>query len=111
MRSLSIAIAFGATGLSMLVGSSNARAATFNVPGFGEYDITTTQASDNENPTLLSSQPWYGSAINALTFSQTVGSSLGTPNSAVTVVGPFFSYTSGGAYAYFPGTSLSVTSI
>ncbi|MBV8882628.1 MAG: hypothetical protein JO235_01320 [Chroococcidiopsidaceae cyanobacterium CP_BM_RX_35] len=114
MRSLPVAIAFGVTSLGMLVSSSNAQAATFNVPGFGEYDITTTQTSYNGDSTLLSSQPWYGSAIEALTFSQTAGSALGTPNSATSPtssVGPFFSFTSGGAYTYFPKTSLSVTSV
>ena len=114
MRSLSIAIAFGMTSLGMLASSSNAQAAIFSVPGFGEYDITTTQTSYNGNSTLLSSQPWDGSAIDAITFSQTVGSSLGTPNSATSptgLVGPFFSYASGGAYTYFPGSSLTVSSV
>ena len=124
MRSLPVAIAFGVTSLGMLVSSSNAQAATFNVPGFGVYDITTTLASDNGNPTLLSSQPWYGDAISALTFSKTVGSILETPNSATAppanpkdpesspdLVGPLFSFTSGSAYTYFPGSTLTVTSI
>ncbi|MBV9385582.1 MAG: hypothetical protein JOZ78_04040 [Chroococcidiopsidaceae cyanobacterium CP_BM_ER_R8_30] len=111
MRPLSIAIAFGVTSLGMLVSSNNAQAATFNVPGVGVYDITTLQTSYSENSTLLSAQPWYGNAIEALTFASTVGSSFGTPNPASVSVGPLFPYASNGAYTYFPGSSLKATSV
>lgn len=90
MRSLSIAIALSLTGVTLLTSSSDAEAATFNVLGFGQYDITTLQTSYNASTTFLQSQPWWGSSSAALTFASTVGSSFGAPLSGF--YGPLFAY-------------------
>lgn len=108
MKLKSTAIALGLASLYQLTSSINAQAATFKVPGFGDYDITTVTTSYDANKALLESQPWWGSALAASTFASTVGGSLGFPLGS----GPFFRYSgtvfsgtgfaSPNFYTYFP---------
>ena len=73
--------------------SSGVRAQTYNATVNGtNYDFTYVTGTFDANSVLLQSQPWWGSQSTAVTFTSSVGSNLGLPNTAAGQSGPYFAF-------------------
>ncbi len=74
---------------------AKSEAAIFNIPGYGQYDITYVYT--NYDDPVIAAQPWYSGKMAAVDFANAVGPSLGAPNVPPVappgyILGPYFAY-------------------